>query len=275
MLVAAEHGLAVIRKLRQEHCTIEPEPGNAQQRQEHRAVAPRELQVRPGLAKRIPVEGKRCDGRRRPGNRQACKKTQHADKQDQCDHPADAVVECNQQSGNQRAGKDCDESPHLHEAVAANQFRGGQHLRQDGVLHRAEKSGMQTQQEQRREQQRQALQQKSRAGDHHDSDFDRLDDADDGGFLELVRNLSGAGGEQQKGKDENAGRGVGQQIRIEAGIRRGVIRDQNHQRVLVDIIVERAEQLGQEERAETALQQEAELVFVFHGAGRLDNPHSL
>ena len=58
-------------------------------------------------------------------------------------------------------------------------------------------------------------------------------------------------------------------------VRRGVIRDQNDQRVLVDIIVERAEQLGQEERAETALQQEAELVFVFHGAGRLDNPHSL
>jgi hypothetical protein len=34
--------------------------------------------------------------------------------------------------------------------------------------------------------------------------------------------------------------------------------------------------LGEEERAETALEQKAELVFVFHGArGGLDKPHSL
>ena len=83
------------------------------------------------------------------------------------------------------------------------------------------------------------------AGDRHNPDFNRLDDADDRGLFEFVGNLAGARGEQQKGKNENACRGVGQQIWIEPGIRCCVIRHQNDQRVLVEIVVERPEQLGQ------------------------------
>jgi len=44
-----------------------------------------------------------------------------------------------------------------------------------------------------------------------------------------------------------------------------MIGHQNDQCILVNIVVECAEQLGQKKRPKTAFGQQAELVFVFHG----------
>jgi len=48
-LAAAEHEAGVRWELRQEHGAIEPEPGNAEDRQEDGAVLAREADVAPGL----------------------------------------------------------------------------------------------------------------------------------------------------------------------------------------------------------------------------------
>jgi preprotein translocase subunit YajC len=123
---------------------------------------------------------------------------------------------------------------------------------------------MQAEHEQAGEQQRQAMQQQPRGADQHDADFNGLDDANDDGLVELVGELSCACRKQQKRKNEYSRSCVGQQVWIEAGIFGGVIRHQDDECILVDIVVERAEKLRQEEREETPLTQQLVLTFFLH-----------
>ena len=49
---------------------------------------------------------------------------------------------------------------------------------------------------------------------------------------------------------------------VERGQRRGVERDEDHERVLVDVVVAGAQELRPEERREAALAQQVELVWA-------------
>ncbi len=93
----------------------------------------------------------------------------------------------------------------------------------------------------------------------HDGDLHRFHPADEPGFLVLVRQLTGRGGKQEKRQDEQPGAQVDERIGFPQALTRGLIGDEDNQCVLVDVIVERTEELGQKERSKTPLLQQREL----------------
>ncbi|MNS72296.1 hypothetical protein D3C72_1056990 [compost metagenome] len=143
VLVPAEHVPGKAEEGRQERGAKEPEPGNAEQAQEHHPPLAREHQVAPRLGQRIPVDAQVRLGRRR--NRHALRHypPRHGDH-----HAGDAHVERphhgavahhpGQFPADQRADQDGDEGAHFHQPVSAHQFLLVQVLRQVRELHRAE-----------------------------------------------------------------------------------------------------------------------------------------
>ncbi len=97
------------------------------------------------------------------------------------------------------------------------------------------------------------------AGDAHDGDLGGLHELQHPRLVVAIRQLSGHAGEQHERQDEEPGRDVGQQRRVQPGIARRLVGREDNERVLVDIVVERAERLGAEERQEAALNQQFEL----------------
>jgi hypothetical protein len=68
--------------------------------------------------------------------------------------------------------------------------------------------------------------------------------------------------EQHERQDEKPGRDVGEQRRLQAGVACRLVGREDNEHVLVDIVVERAEGLGAEERQEASLGQQLELRLV-------------
>jgi hypothetical protein len=87
--------------------------------------------------------------------------------------------------------------------------------------------------------------------DQHDQDLAQFDDADDPGLVAGVGELARQRREQKEGEDEDPGR-----HRAEPGLRPFVIvdlvDDEQHHRVLEQVVVERIEQLGREQGQEAA-----------------------
>ena len=137
-------------------------------------------------------------------------------------------------------------------------------LGEQGVLHRTEEGRMGAEQKQRAEQQPQAVQGEPGRPQDHDPHFQQLDQPDDAGAFVLVGELPGGGREQEEGQDQHAAAQVDQHLGADAGHRGGLIGDQQHQGILEQVVVERAQQLGDEERAETPGGQQAELVGLLH-----------
>ena len=125
-------------------------------------------------------------------------------------------------------------------------------LRQDGVLYRAEQGGLQAKQEQGKEQNAQVMQPESRTGDYRDCDFEYFGQPRQSGLVELVRQLPGGCRKEKERQDEDASGKVGQEPRLQGRPLRRLEREQNDERIFVEIVVESPEELCAEERAESA-----------------------
>ena len=161
--------------------------------------------------------------------------------------------------------QDRDERAHLDQTVAADQLLGPQDLREDRVLDRAEKRRMDAEERQRRKHQRQALAPEAHEPDDHDDNLEELDPADQPRLLDLVGDLSGRRRKEDERRDEDSTREIDECVGVECGQPRRVERDENYQRILVDVVVGGAEELGPEEGRETTLAQEVELIAGVHG----------
>jgi hypothetical protein len=104
---------------------------------------------------------------------------------------------------------------------------------------------------------RQTQRQPARA-DHHDADLARLDDADDLRLVVGVGELAGQSRQREEGQDEDRG---GQRAEPGLGIRlvvQQLVDDEQHHRVLVEIVVERVQELRDEQGQEAPLVQQVE-----------------
>ena len=143
-------------------------------------------------------------------------------------------------------------------------MRAIQMLRQDRVFDRPEKGGMDAEQEHRAEHQRQpevrmfaASEQQASAAHHHDSDFRRFHPADDLGLVEGIGELAGKRGQEKEREDREARR-QRVEVRFDARVIEDVIGGEQHHRLLEQIVVERSQELRDEQRKKAALLEQAE-----------------
>ena len=87
------------------------------------------------------------------------------------------------------------------------------------------------------------------AADHHDADLGQLDDADEPRLVVVVGELAGQRREEEEGQDEQALRD-GAELGLLRRVRIELVDDEQHHRLLEQVVVERAEQLGREQRQE-------------------------
>ena len=167
-------------------------------------------------------------------------------------------------AGGDGAEEDGEIGSRLHQTGAAQHVVGAQMLGQDGVFDRPEKGGMDTQRQHRAKHQREPgtgiarLRDEQPGGTHgHDRDLRGLHQTDDARLVMAVRQLPGEGGEQHERHDRQAG---GQ--RVEIGFLMRVVEDrvggEQHHRRLEQIVVEGAEELGDEQRQEAPPRKEPE-----------------
>ena len=162
--------LTEARELREEERAVEPEPRDAEHRQEDGAVLAREADEPPRLGERVPANPQR----RRLG-------AARSGRDRLASQPATAtpMIVTDTTVGPQR-GTATSTPPRivptrmatnvnpLDQRVAADQLVLAQELRQDAVLHRPEERRVHAHQEQRAEQDRGAAQLKPDGCDHHD-----------------------------------------------------------------------------------------------------------
>ncbi len=116
-----------------------------------------------------------------------------------------------------------------------------------------------------REEQRDAVPREANRRDRHDSDLEELHAANETRLLDLVGHLARGRREQKERQDEDPRRQVHERVGLRLG--GGREREQNHDRVLEDVVVERSEELGPEKGAEAFLAEEAELAHESWLAG--------
>jgi hypothetical protein len=109
--------------------------------------------------------------------------------------------------------------------------------------------------EQGGEQQRHVVEEEPRRPADHDDDLGRLHEADDARLVHRIRKLPGKRGERKKGRMKSAPGNRVERRFLGLVVIDGV-GDQDHHRRLVEIVVERAQELGDEKRQETPLRQE-------------------
>src|SRR6185295_7411340 len=134
---------------------------------------------------------------------------------------------------------------------------------QERVLYRAEQGGLRADQKQRREEPAEIAREKTPGREHHHRDLEDFHPADQVGLLVLVGDLPGGGREQYEGQDEETRGKVHDyaafhppEPRAGGGEIRALVGDEDDEGVLDDVAVERAEELHQEERRETALREQ-------------------
>ena len=138
-----------------------------------------------------------------------------------------------------------------------------QMLRQDRIFDRAEEGGVNAHREQGGEHERDGVEEQPRRSEDHDGDLGGLDEADDPRLVASVRQLPGKRREQEEGQDEKRARdGVERRLLGRVGI--DGVGDQDHHRRLEQIVVEGAQELGDEQRQEAPLRQEMDRIL--HGA---------
>ena len=259
VLVAAQHVLGEGCDLGQERRTDQPEPGDRQDGQEDIAALGGITQHLPGRGERVVVHLQ--IRRRRAGGRDEARRhpADHRNGEDRRRDQVNAPIVQDQLAGH-GAQQDRDEGPRLHPGVTGDQLVATQLLRQDAVLDRAEVGGLGPHQKQHRQQKPDVTQHEAQARDRHDRDLGELEDADQPGLVVLVRDLPGAGGEQKEREDEHPRRRGHHQRGVDARLlchRKG---DQKDDGVLEDIVVERPQGLGNEQRQETTAIEQLELV---------------
>ena len=256
VFVSTQHVLGEVGELREERRAIEPEPRDAEHRQPHDPVALGEAKVAPGFGERVPVDPQiRGHGRRRrdPSAHQITRK-RHRDG-GRAGQDRTIRFDGDHQTADDFAKKNGDEGAHLDQPVAADELVLAQVLRQDRVLDGPEECRMHTHQAQRQEEQDQVAPIEADRADDHDADLEQLDETDQPRLLVLVGDLARGRREQHERCDEYRRGDVDQVVRGQRGERRRLERDEDHQRILVDVVVARAEKLRPEERREAALAQ--------------------
>ena len=257
--------LGVIRQLRTEQGTDEPEPGHAEHRAPHHRIVADHAQHMQGFGNEIRIDFEiRRDGRRHrnraadqmPGDRQA-------------DHRRgrglwSVTGNHQQRHAGDHADQDRNGGTHFHQAIATGEFFRCQHLRQDGVFDRAEQGGLHAGQKQTEQQQCGQAVDETESRQTHDRDFHRGGDADQACLLDLLGDLACGGGKQEVGQDEQRRREIGIQRRL-LGAQAHLVHHQRQHGVAEHVVVERAERLRQEERQEAALFQQF-ILRVGHGA---------
>ena len=148
--------------------------------------------------------------------------------------------------------------PHLHDRVAADQLRGVEVLRQDREFERPEESGLHAEQEQHREERYHVLEVEREAGQRGDPDFADLHQANEPRLLELVGEGAGGGREQEERQDEQSGGEVDVDAARILGGQEAEGQDDD-ERLLEQVVVERAEELRDEERRQAPGAEQSEL----------------
>jgi len=126
-------------------------------------------------------------------------------------------------------------------------------LRQVGVLDRAEHGRLASHEKQNEQQQGVALGNEGGCRQDHQYDFQCLDATDQHRLFVLVCQLPGGRRKQEKGQNKQAGRHVRQLCMVHASNQDALKRDQDHEAVAENIVVEGAEELGREEWREAPL----------------------
>ncbi len=271
-LVAAQQVLAEGRELREEHGAHRPEPGDPDDRAEHRDVALGMAQDRPGLAEDVGVELQVRCGRPRLRDEQAGAGADRGDRHQRSGDEVQAVLAVDQHPAEHRAEEDRKERSRLDQGIAADQLVLRQVVGQDAVFERPEEGGLGAHQEQNGQQQPDIADEEGNGGRAHDNDLEQLDVEDQARFLEPVGHLPGDRREQEERQDEDAGRSGDHDPRVDLrGVGR-VERDQQDQREAVGVVVERAEELRCEQRQEPPAAQEMELAVVAQRRVSLPSP---
>ena len=160
------------------------------------------------------------------------------------------------QDGEKRAGLD--------QRVAGEQLVRREVGRQNAVFDRPEEGRMDPHQEQDREQQHNMTAGEAGHRDRHEDDLGGLDRDDQLALLEFVGEKPRRGRKQEERQDEQPRRRRDQDLPIEPGLLRQPIGHQDDECVLEEIIVERAQELGDEERQEAAALEQREWAMA-HG----------
>ena len=179
LFVATQHVVRKGGEVAQEHRAKKPHPADAQQRAKHHNVAVRELEVAPGFGERVPVDGQARVG----GGRHWHGLRAHTAQQRQGDAGGGHIHRANQGHGDQQATRhiaqqDGDKSAHLHHAIATRDFTLVQMLRQISELDRSKQRALQPHEKNAGQQQWHVLLPKPPAGQQHDHNFHRLQQAD-------------------------------------------------------------------------------------------------
>ena len=164
--------------------------------------------------------------------------------------------------GTDGAGQNCQERAHLHQAVAAHQLIVVQGLGHDRVLHRAEQRRVSAHGKQRQQHQFKMIGQKTRRAHRHDHDLADLDRADQRVLVEFLAKLPGQRREQEERQDKQQSTQVDPDGAVT--LDGELVKDGQDQRLLEDVVVERAQQLGNEKRQEAPRAQQGELGRMAH-----------
>ena len=130
-------------------------------------------------------------------------------------------------------------------------------LGQDRVFDRAEERRVDAHADERDQHQLQILEEDAGGAHQHDQDLGGLDDPHDLRLVVGVGELAGERGEEEEGQDEDAGGDRAEPGLVLDRIEDLVGREEDH-RVLEQIVVERPEELGDEQRQEPALPHQSE-----------------
>ncbi len=162
-----------------------------------------------------------------------------------------------------------EERAHFEHRVAADELHGPQDLRQQAVLCGREERGVHAEHEEHAQQYGEVARHQPDGPERHDEDLDGLHHLDDARLVEPIGKLTRDAGEQEERKDEQPAGEIGQHLRVELRVDRAAEGDEDDEYVAVDVVVERSQCLGTEERKESSLTQEPELVRCTHVGCRI------
>ena len=185
MLVATERPAREVRKLREDEGAVEPEPGDAEDREEDRAHLAREANRAPRLCGEVEAQAKpgiggRC---RRDGARGEAPEDGDGERDASDGERPRAPGHRAEDAAEDGAEQDGDERPHLDQAVAADELLGREVLREDRVLQRAEEGRLNAEEEEDREEHGLVADDHRDRAERHDANLEQLHAAHESGLL--------------------------------------------------------------------------------------------
>ena len=205
----------------------------------------------PRRADQVRVDAERGGFRFHVRDEECAEEAEDGQEQDDRAGHEPAVLDGDQVVAEDRAEDDRDVGPGVHIGVSAQEFAFLQHLRDVGVFERAEQRGLRAHEEQQGKERPDAAPDECEKDRDHENELHDLACAEKLVARELVGQLAGGGGEREIREHEERHGRKGQGVR-HAGRESGLIGDHDDQRVAEEVVVERAEEKGQEERKESA-----------------------